>query len=894
MCLVLDLEVDVQLFVFLVTYDFFGIWRCSAGRNCGSLLIMAASKKEFISLTMLHIFFVTCNLLQVCSLLLMVSACCAFSITPPRSPPGGGVVSVPPLEVLHVSGCEGSSKPRRETFGCRFDGTRRITIRGRGFQDSGMEILLVPSVSLAAKSKPNADTDSSGLVKTVVPCQAAHTSALLSQQILYCTLPSQDTLDFQQPSRGSKVWFDVVVRSRNSQASGVLRHALEVVGLSKLSSSSRDDDASASPDSTDTVDSEENDSLRAFKNNDWLALGIGGLEKQFKELFRRAFASRTSQVSSIATSIGVQHVRGVILHGPPGTGKTLIARTVATLLGAKNVQVINGPEIMSKFVGESEKNLRALFAAADDDAQRNGAAAGLHVLIFDEVDAVLRPRGEGDDSAARAVYDGVTTQMLAYMDGIHNRGNILIIGLTNRLDALDKALLRPGRFEVQIRIPLPDHDGRKQIFAVHTKPLKANRYLSAKVNFDTLAAETSSFSGADIAGVVRSAISFAMERFNSAADNSGGQYDTPADATTASCSSSHSDDAQLTPCYSGQAPTSSSGDLLGAPPAGAFHVVQSDFMKGISEIISAKGSTANLSPFLRNGVVPHSNQTALVLKRFLSLVKSLIASNKVRKMVVVLYGPEGSGTSAVAALAARLARVSYTQMITANSLNGLSLTEKIRRLSQVFETTAHVQSSVIVLDKLEDLLEMNFGRRPLDKITSELMSWIEKDDVATGSATVDNSKSIIFIATSKKELRDRFGSVVYDASLALAELSAASVAQLLCAYGMATTLPAAERLASVIPAGVSLKRLMFLMHMALASAAASSESIEAPSLKLNLADAEASSFSDQHQHHDLCGAPAEGSETPSPLERQFLSVLKDFGLYSPRHRLSHDGRNLFL
>ena len=157
---------------------------------------------------------------------------------------------------------------------------------------------------------------------------------------------------------------------------------------------------------------------------------------------------------AVIERMGIKHVKGVLLYGPPGTGKTLIARRIGEMLNAKEPKIVNGPEILNKYVGESEAKIRELFADADADMAEFGDDSELHIIIFDEIDAICKQRGSGKDGTG--VGDTVVNQMLSKMDGVTAINNILIVGMTNRKDMIDSALLRPGRFEVHIEIGLPD------------------------------------------------------------------------------------------------------------------------------------------------------------------------------------------------------------------------------------------------------------------------------------------------------------------------------------------------------------------------------------------------------------------------------------------------------
>lgn len=155
---------------------------------------------------------------------------------------------------------------------------------------------------------------------------------------------------------------------------------------------------------------------------------------------------------------GMKFVRGLILYGPPGTGKTLIARKIGEILSAKDVKLVSGPEILNAYVGKSEENVRKLFEDAEKDYAEHGEDADLHLIIMDELDAICKQRGSRGDSTGTG--DSIVNQLLAKMDGVNSINNVLVVGMTNRLDLMDEALLRPGRFEVQVEIHLPDKTGR--------------------------------------------------------------------------------------------------------------------------------------------------------------------------------------------------------------------------------------------------------------------------------------------------------------------------------------------------------------------------------------------------------------------------------------------------
>ena len=220
---------------------------------------------------------------------------------------------------------------------------------------------------------------------------------------------------------------------------------------------------------------------------------IGGLKREIGLI--REMIELPLRHPELFERLGIEPPKGVLLHGPPGTGKTLIAKAVANETDA-NFHSISGPEIMSKFYGESERHLRDIF----EEAEKNAPS----IIFIDELDSIAPKRGETTGEVERRV----VAQLLSLMDGLESRGQVVVIGATNRVNALDEALRRGGRFDREIEIGIPDRNGREEILEVHTRGMP----LAEDVNLKEVATLTHGFVGADLATLCKEAAMHAIRK----------------------------------------------------------------------------------------------------------------------------------------------------------------------------------------------------------------------------------------------------------------------------------------------------------------------------------------------------------------------------------------------
>ncbi|KAL9577490.1 MAG: hypothetical protein Q9212_006328 [Teloschistes hypoglaucus] len=415
-------------------------------------------------------------------------------------------------------------------------------------------------------------------------------------------------------------------------------------------------------------------------------MGIGGLDKEFSAIFRRAFASRIFP-PGVIEKLGIQHVKGILLYGPPGTGKTLIARKIGKMLNAREPKVINGPEVLNKYVGQSEENIRKLFADAEKEYKEKGDESGLHIIIFDELDAVCKQRGSGAGGGT-GVGDSVVNQLLSKLDGVDQLNNILLIGMTNRMDMIDDALLRSGRLEVHMEISLPDEHGRVQILNIHTTKMRESGKLDRDVDLREIARLTKNYSGAEIAGLVRSASSFALQRHIKV-------------GTTAGV----------------------------ADDVGDIKINRNDFEHAFEDVKPAFGvSEVEMQRCLRGGIIHFSPSIEGILDEGKLMVQQVQKPGSTPLFSAILHGPPGSGKTALAARIALNSEYPLIKLCSPDDMIGFNEAMKIGHMQRIFDNAYKSPLGVVLLDNIERIVEwVPIGPRFSNPILQALMVLLKKN-----------------------------------------------------------------------------------------------------------------------------------------------------------------------
>ena len=518
---------------------------------------------------------------------------------------------------------------------------------------------------------------------------------------------------------------------------------------------------------TDTqMDSQQQDVVNPFNLEN---LGIGGLRAEFGQVFRRAFASRIFP-KSLVKKLGIRHVKGILLHGPPGTGKTLIARKIGEILNCAPPQIVNGPEVFNKFVGGTEENIRKLFAPAEADQKAKGDQSQLHLIIFDEFDAICKQRGAVRDNTG--VADNVVNQLLSKIDGVDSLNNVLLIGMTNRKDLLDDAILRPGRFEVHVEIGLPEESGREEIFRIHTRGMRENEIMDHDVDLKVLAHETKNFSGAEIEGVVVAATSHAFNRHI--------DFDHPAQTIDAS----------------------------------SVRIAMKDFRSALKDITPAFGQAKDeCAAAMRNGIIDYGPSWKHIQRQCDQFIAQLQHSTKIQSISVLFEGVPGCGKSAAAAHFAATSGFPYVKFISADTLVGYGDAQKSNIIRKAFEDAYKSSLSVIVLDDIERLIEYShLGARYSNTLLQTILVLVKRPPPEGKKLMIIGTTSLLDVLESLEV------TAAFSLQVSIPTLDQASLGRVAEGLGSHWSKPEDLALCSeIMPSAISIKKLILVLEMAVDS-----------------------------------------------------------------------------
>ena len=408
---------------------------------------------------------------------------------------------------------------------------------------------------------------------------------------------------------------------------------------------------------------------------------IGGLDDEL-DLVREAVELPMTEPDLFA-DLGIEPPTGVLLYGPPGTGKTLIAEAVASAVDAAFYHV-SGPEITSKYKGESEERLREIFDRAREEAPS--------IIFFDEIDAVAPERDDGGDMENRVV-----GQLLSLMDGLEARGDVVVIGATNRADTLDPALRRPGRFDREIEIGVPDEAGRREILDIHTSDMP----LTEDADTDRIAARTHGFVGADLKALVTEAAMVALRRVR--------EEEAPLEVTRSDLEA-------------GLAATEPSAmrEFVAETPETDF-----DDVGGLEEAKTTLTETIEWP---------------------LSHPELFETTNTAAPSGILLYGPPGTGKTLLARAVASESDVNFVH-VAGPELIDKYVGESEKAVREVFERARQAAPSIVFFDEIDAIATERQGEDDAtERVVSQLLS--ELDGLA------DNPNLVVLAATNRREMLD--------------------------------------------------------------------------------------------------------------------------------------------
>ncbi|WP_132058458.1 CDC48 family AAA ATPase [Halorussus amylolyticus] len=418
---------------------------------------------------------------------------------------------------------------------------------------------------------------------------------------------------------------------------------------------------------------------------------IGGLEEELRRV--REMVELPLSNPALFRRLGISPPKGVLLYGPPGTGKTLIAKAVANEVDAHFI-TISGPEIMSKYKGESEERVREVF----DRAQENAPT----IIFFDEIDAIAGKRDEESD-----VENRVVAQLLSLMDGLESRGEVVVIGATNRVDSIDSALRRGGRFDREIEVGVPGEAGRREILDVHTRGMP----LADDVDVGRLAASTHGFVGADLHALSTEAAMAALRRARDAG----------------------ADDAALMD----------------------VEVTRTDFETAMASVDpSAMREFVAESPeidFSAVGNLDEAKQTLTEAVEWPLAYRSLFEATKTEPPAgILLHGPPGTGKTLLARALAGESDVNFIH-VDGPELLDRYVGESEKTVRELFERARQASPAIIFFDEIDALAGkrgsgMGGGAEVSERVVSQLLTEMD--------GLTDNPNLVVLAATNRRDALD--------------------------------------------------------------------------------------------------------------------------------------------
>ncbi|MFC7250324.1 AAA family ATPase [Halomicroarcula sp. GCM10025324] len=431
--------------------------------------------------------------------------------------------------------------------------------------------------------------------------------------------------------------------------------------------------SSPSPSSSDRVNPETAETETGISYED-----IGGLDEELDRI-REMIEMPLSEPEQFRR-LGIDPPSGVLLHGPPGTGKTLIARAVANEVDAY-FDTISGPEIVSKYKGESEERLREAF----ERAEANSPA----ILFIDEIDSIAGSRDEDADMENRVV-----AQLLTLMDGLEERGNVVVIGATNRVDAVDEALRRGGRFDREIEVGVPDEAGRREILDVHTREMP----IDDEVDFDSIAARTHGFVGADLASLTTEAAMVALRR----------DRDSPA------VTKADFDEALAT------VEPSAMREYVAESPDTTF-----DDVGGLEEV---------------------KQVLTEAIEWPLAYTDLFTATNTDPPSGILLYGPPGTGKTLLARAVAGESDVNFIH-VAGPEIMDRYVGESEEAVRKLFERARQTAPSIIFLDEIDAIAShRGQGNEVTERVVSQLLAELD--------GITENPNLVVLAATNRRDMID--------------------------------------------------------------------------------------------------------------------------------------------